>query len=120
MNDPADKVHLPPPEMCGYEVSKRGNVLTVLVRKKFDAENKGRGWAKPIIAAHPEELGSLVIDFGTNSIISSSVYAGLIELYQAFGSRCKDGVQLVNCSEAIVRALKMLHIDTFFQISEQS
>lgn len=110
---------LPRPEECGFEVSFEENNLVVKIRKRFDAENSGRSWAKPIIQAYPVPFTTLIIDFGTNQIISSSVYAGLIELYQSFHSRCEQGVHLRNCSEAIVRALKMLHIDSFFTVHEQ-
>ena len=111
---------LPAPEKCGFEVEFEDNNMIVKVRKRFDSENSGRSWAKPIIEAYPVPFTTLIIDFGTNQIISSSVYAGLIELYQSFNPRCEQGVHLRNCSDAIVRALKMLHIDSFFTVHEQA
>ncbi|NRA40156.1 MAG: hypothetical protein HRU15_18570, partial [Planctomycetes bacterium] len=78
-----------------------------------------RGWAQNIVKAFTVPFESVIIDFGRNEIISSTVYAGLIEIYQGFHTRCNDGIHLHNCSEPIARALKMLHIDSFFIISLQ-
>ena len=113
------KDKLPPPEACGYWANFEGNSLVINIRKTFDHENKGRSWAKPIIECFPAPFASLIVDFGTNKIISSSVYAGLVELYQAFHQRCEDGFHLRNCSPAIERAIKMLHLDSFFTITLQ-
>lgn len=110
---------LPDPSRCGYSVTFEENNMIIQIRKTFDAENKGRGWARTIVNAFTVPLESVIIDFGRNEIISSTVYAGLIEIYQGFNNRCESGIHLRNCSEPITRALKMLHIDTFFTIASQ-
>lgn len=112
-------IRLPPPEFCGFSAEFEDNNLVVHIRKAFDKENKGRGWARTVIEAYTMPLDSLIIDFGRNEIISSTVYAGLVEIYQGFNERCERGVHLRNCSDAIARALKMLHIDSFFTITLQ-
>jgi hypothetical protein len=107
---------LPPPELCGYQCQLDDDCLCILIRSRFDHENKGQPWAGEIITYYQQPLKRLEVDFIHCSIVSSTVFAGLIQLHQGFRDRCSDGIHLMNVGPQVQRSLQMLRIDSMFTI----
>ena len=114
-----DTNHLPDPKQCGFEIAFEDNHLVIHIRKTFDKENRGKDWAKIIVETFTVPYERIIIDFGRNSIVSTHIYPGLIELYQGFHDRSEEDLHIRNCSEPILHALQMFDLTQFFIISMQ-
>ncbi|MFW5830187.1 MAG: STAS domain-containing protein [Planctomycetota bacterium] len=107
---------LPTPEACGYACTRMEGVLRIRIRGRFDHENKGQPWAGEIINAIDGKLERVEVDFTHCQIVSSTVFAGLIQLHQGFRDKATEGVHLVNVGNQVRRSLQMLRIDSMFTI----
>ncbi|MFW5846191.1 MAG: hypothetical protein ACOCXJ_08185 [Planctomycetota bacterium] len=107
---------IPAPAFCGYHADLDGLVLRIRIRSTFDRENRGRPWANDIVNAFTMPLERLEVDFEHATIVSSTVFAGLVQLYQGFQGRVNDGVHLTHVGTQVLRSLKMLKLDPLFTI----
>ncbi len=107
----------PAPESCGFHVTITEDlVLQITLRSSFDSENKGRPWAGDIINAYNMPLLRIEVDFSHSKIVSSTVFAGLVQLYQGFQGKTTEGVHLLNVGTQVMRSLNMLKLDKIFTV----
>jgi anti-anti-sigma regulatory factor len=106
-----------PPESCGFHLEMTDDlVVRLTIRGTFDRENKGKPWASEVIEVYNEPILRLEVDFRHTIIVSSTVFAGLVQLYHGFHEKSAEGIYLTNVGTQVLRSLKMLKLDSLFTI----
>lgn len=96
-------------------LSKDG-VLTVLVRKEFDSGNVHQDWAQQVQIMHPGPYTSVVVDCSNCGLLSSTFFAGIMQLQQHYGAQGSAPLVLDRPDPRIVKNLQILRLHLFFNI----
>lgn len=92
------------------------NVLTVTVRKEFDAGNIHQDWAQSVQVMHPGPFAGVVFDLSQCGLVSSTFFAGLIQLHQHYAALGMPRLVIRHPDQRVSRNLKALRLDVLFKI----
>lgn len=90
--------------------------LTVTVRKEFDSGNVHQDWAQQVQMLHPGPFTRVVVDCSSCGLLSSTFFAGLMQLQQYYGGLGCPKLVLDRPDQRIVKNLQILRLNTFFDI----
>lgn len=109
---------MPPSESPrAYETtSQPGQPLTVVIRKEFDFGNLHQDWAQSIISMHPGPHPQVRFDLSRCGIVSSTFFAGLVQIVQNLGQNGKTPIVLVHPDPRLVKNLTILQLHRLFVI----
>jgi len=93
-----------------------GRVLTIVIRKEFDSAGLNQEWAAGILADFPGPLEEVVIDMSQIGLVSSTFYAGLIQLHAHYTTHGAGRLVLRKPDRRAERNLRVMRMDMFFTI----
>jgi len=91
-------------------------VLTVIVRKEFDSGNVHQDWAQQVQVLRPGPFSKVVVDCSACGLLSSTFFAGIMQLQQYYGANNGPRVILDRPDPRIVKNLQILRLHQFFTI----
>ncbi len=91
-------------------------VLTVTVRKDFDSGNVHQDWAQQVQVLHPGPFTKVVVDCSGCGLLSSTFFAGIMQLQQYYGEQGTERLVLDRPDARIVKNLQILRLNQFFHI----
>ena len=106
----------PDPVPRAFDVVRTGETLIVTIRKEFDFGNLHQDWAHAIVVQWPGPYREVHIDLGNCGLVSSTFFAGLIQLHHAYGAKGAQPLLLLKPDPRLVRNLTMLSLDKMFRI----
>jgi anti-anti-sigma regulatory factor len=93
-----------------------GRVLTIAVRKEFDAAGLSAGWAPELLAAHPGPVEEVVIDMSQIGLVSSTFFAGIMHLHAHYSTHGAGRLVVRRPDPRAERNLRVMRLDQFFTI----
>lgn len=106
-----------PDAVRAYDISTvPGESLTVAIRKEFDFGSLHQDWAQSIATQYPGPYRQVRIDLSLCGLVSSTFFAGVVQLHHAFNSTGATPLILVRPDPRLVRNLTMLRLDKLFII----
>ena len=99
-----------------FTVARAGDILTVTIRKEFDFGNLHQDWAHAIVVQWPGPYPQVHVDLSHCGLVSSTFFAGLIQLHHAYCTKGAQPLLLVKPDPRLVRNLTMLRLDKMFRI----
>jgi anti-anti-sigma regulatory factor len=106
-----------PDDLRAYDLGRdaAGN-LVISIRKEFDFGQLHQDWAQSITVQSPGPYPQVRIDLSRCGMVSSTFFAGLIQLHQTYNPDGKKPLVLVKPDPRLVRNLVMLRFDKLFVI----
>lgn len=98
------------------DAALKDGVLTVTVRKDFDSGNVHQDWAQQVQLLHPGPFTKVVVDCAASGLLSSTFFAGIMQLQQYYGQLGCPKLVLNRPDARIVKNLQILRLHTFFDI----
>lgn len=98
------------------DTAVKDGVLTVTVRKEFDSGNVHQDWAQQVQLLHPGPFAKVLIDCSACGLLSSTFFAGIMQLNQYYGEVGCPKLVLDRPDPRIVKNLQILRLHTFFDI----
>lgn len=92
------------------------DVLTVTVRKEFDAGNIHQDWAQSVQIMRPGPYAKVVFDLSLCGLVSSTFFAGLIQLHQHYTGQGVPPLTIHHPDPRVARNLKALRMESLFKI----
>ncbi len=105
---------LPDASDCGYRLSEEGSTLFITMDKRFDSLHRVDRWAQRLVNAAPPPYDEVRIDLSGFTLISSTIIAGLVYLYDRYANDGAGRIVLVNATERVKHCLQMTRLDNFF------
>jgi len=103
-----------------YDItSKPGESLTITIRKEFDFGSLHQDWAQSISAQYPGPFKQVRVDLSLCGLVSSTFFAGVVQLHHAFNPTGKTPLVLARPDPRLVRNLTMLRLDKLFVIESR-
>jgi len=99
-----------------FEIARSGDTLIVVIRKEFDFGNLHQDWAHSIVVQWPGPFREVHIDLSLCGLVSSTFFAGLIQLHHTYGAKGTLPLLLVKPDPRLLRNLTMLRLDKMFRI----
>jgi len=99
-----------------YDVARAGDVLTIIIRREFDFGSLSQDWAQTLSRQWPGPFREVRIDLAKCGLVSSTFFAGLIQLHHAWVGAGSQPLLLVQPDPRLVRNLVMLRLDKMFRI----
>jgi len=99
-----------------YVSKAEGDLLTITIRKEFDFGNLHQDWAQSVLTQHPGPFREVRLDLSACGLVSSTFFAGLIQLHHAYTSKGAQPLVLDRVDARVVRNLTMLHLAGMFTI----
>ena len=93
-----------------------GVVLTIVVRKEFDSAGLSPEWAAGLLAEFPGPVAEVVIDMSQIGLVSSTFYAGIIQLHAHYTTHGAGRLVLRKPDRRAERNLRVMRMDQFFTI----
>lgn len=92
----------------------------VTVYREFDEGLKREEWSQSVINHFGDipDLDAIEVDLGKCPIISSTVIAGLVHLYDHYGEKYPKGVVLRHCTSHVQRILQMMKLLPMFTLED--
>ncbi len=105
-----------PDILRAYDVAVDGPRLVITIRKEFDFGNLHQDWAHAITIQHPGPFSEVVIDLSRCGIVSSTFFAGLMQLHNRYVPAGTQPLVLVKPDNRVLRTLTMMRLDKLFTI----
>ncbi len=105
-----------PDILRAYDVAVTDNKLVITIRKEFDLGNLHQDWAHSIAVQHPGPFALVTIDLSRLGIVSSTFFAGLMQLNQHYNPDGAHRLVLDKPDNRVLRTLTMMRIDQLFTI----
>lgn len=105
----------------GLDLQISGNVATITIERTFDEGGKRDEWSQSILDLCDQSrhnVQQFVVDLGKCPIISSTVIAGLVHLYDHSNRHFDKPVTLRHCTNHVVRIMEMMHLKQFFEFTD--
>ncbi|TVR15183.1 MAG: hypothetical protein EA401_03220 [Planctomycetota bacterium] len=101
-------------------VDHQRNRAIITVYREFDEGLKREEWSQAVIdhLANAKNLDAVEVNLGKCPIISSTVIAGLVHLYDQYGETCPQGVILRHCTSHVQRILEMMKLLPMFSLED--
>jgi hypothetical protein len=91
-------------------------VLTIVIEREFDFGSLHQDWAVSILSQHPGPFSQVRMDMSKCGRVSSTFYAGLMQLHFAYNASGQSPVTLVKPDPRMVTNLKILHLEPYFVV----
>lgn len=105
-----------PDILRAYDVEVDGPRLVITIRKEFDFGNLHQDWAHAITVQHPGPFEEVVVDLSRTGIVSSTFFAGLMQLHNFYHAKGAKPLVLVKPDNRVLRTLTMMRLDKLFTI----
>ncbi len=105
-----------PDILRAYDVTVTDGRLLITIRKEFDLGNLHQDWAHSIAVQHPGPFAQVIIDLSRLGIVSSTFFAGLMQLNQHYNTDGAKRLVLDKPDNRVLRTLTMMRIDQLFII----
>lgn len=106
------------PELRAYTAQAAEGTLSITIEKEFDFGALSQDWAHSIITQHPGPFKEVRIDMSKCARVSSTFYAGLMQMHGIYTSKGARPLVLVKPDRRMMANLKILHLDQFFFVVE--
>lgn len=104
-----------PPRAFDTEIA--AGRLVVRIRREFDFGNLHRDWAHNVVVSHPGPYTRVVLDMSLCGLVSSTFFAGLIQLHQHYVAKMGLPPLLLHRPDPrVLRNLEILHFDELFEV----
>lgn len=90
--------------------------LTITVHREFDSGNVHQDWAQQVQVLHPGPFARIVVDCSGCGLLSSTFFAGIMQLQQHYGAQGCPKLVLDRPDPRIVKNLSILRLASFFDI----
>ncbi|MBA2480541.1 MAG: STAS domain-containing protein [Planctomycetes bacterium] len=105
-----------PDILRAYDVQIDGQRLVITIRKEFDFGNLHQDWAHAITVQHPGPFTEVVVDLSRCGIVSSTFFAGLMQLHNFYKKADGKPLVLAKPDNRVLRTLTMMRLDQLFTI----
>lgn len=112
----AESGRAPPSPNRAVDTVVVDGVLTITVRKDFDAGNIHQDWAQSVQIMHPGPYTKVVFDLAQCGLVSSTFFAGLIQLHQHYTGQEVPPPTIHHPDPRVARNLKALRLESLFKI----
>jgi hypothetical protein len=99
-----------------FTASAKDGVLTIVIEREFDMGSLHQDWAVSILSMHPGPFSKVRMDMTKCGRVSSTFYAGLMQLHFAYNASGQSPITLVKPAASMVANLKILHLQSYFVI----
>jgi len=106
----------PEQHLRAYDLLVAGETLTITIRKEFDFGSLHQDWAHHILRQHPGPFTAVEVDMSHVGLVSSTFFAGLMQLHFSYSIDGSQPVRLVKPDVRVVRNLKIMRMDTLVAI----
>jgi hypothetical protein len=103
-------------ELRPFTAKATDGVLTVVIEREFDFGSLHQDWAVSILTMHPGPFSKVRMDLTKCGRVSSTFYAGLMQLHFAYNASGSSPITLVKPDSRMVTNLKILHLEPYFSI----
>ena len=104
------------PQIKPYETSVKDGSLTITIRKEFDFGALHQSWAHAIITLHPGPYSIVKLDMSQCGLVSSTFFAGLMQLHFHYNPEGKTPVELYHPDPRALRNLQIMRMDGLFGV----
>ncbi len=91
-------------------------VMSITVGKDFDSGNVHQDWAQQVQVMRPGPFGKVVIDCSACGLLSSTFFAGIMQLHMFYTGQGIPPIVLDRPDPRIVKNLQLLRLHTYFTI----
>jgi hypothetical protein len=91
-------------------------VLNIVIEREFDVGSLHQDWAVSILSKHPGPFAKVRLDMTKCGRVSSTFYAGLMQLHFAFNVSGTNPIVLLKPDARVISNLKILHLESYFSI----
>ncbi len=105
-----------PDILRAYDVQVDGPRLLITIRKEFDFGNLHQDWAHAVTVQHPGPFSEVIIDLARCGIVSSTFFAGLMQLHNFYKKADGKPLVLAKPDNRVLRTLTMMRLDQLFTI----
>ena len=92
------------------------DVLRITVRKEFDSGNVHQDWAQSVQVMRPGPYARVVVDCSQCGLLSSTFFAGIMQLQQHYGAQGMPKLVLEKPDPRLVKNMQILRLATYFEI----
>ena len=103
------------PSFNGLDVQVKGKSGIIIIERNFDEGENRDQWSQFIVSTlTAQSVEMLEVDLGKCPIISSTVIAGLVHLYDFTNKTSGTKVTLRHCTKHVKSILDMMKLSDFF------
>ncbi len=106
----------PDPLLRAYDTIVTPGRLQVVIRKEFDFGSLHQDWAHHITVQHPGPFQTVEIDMSHVGLVSSTFFAGLMQLHFHYTGAGSEPVRLVKPDVRVLRNLKIMRMDSLLTV----
>jgi anti-anti-sigma regulatory factor len=105
-----------PHQQRTVDVEIQDGRLLLTPGRDFDENAQHVDWAQQIIRSSPGPFSAVIIDLGNRPMISSTFFAGMLQLIDHYQSDTLQRLELHGVSSRIVRTIEMMNMSDAFSI----
>jgi hypothetical protein len=105
-------------QINAFDVRVDKEVLVIDLRSGFDFGGLHAHWAQNFIVLHPGPFREIRFDLSRCVDISSTLFAGLLQLQQHYSAQKTESFVLLNPGTRVLKNLNMLRVDKMFIIRQ--
>lgn len=106
----------PEADLRPFTSSAKDGVLTIVIEREFDFGSLHQDWAVSILSRHPGPFAKVLMDMTKCGRVSSTFYAGLMQLHFAYNASGSNPITLVKPDPRMLTNLRILHLEQYFVI----
>lgn len=106
----------PETDLRPFTSSAKDGVLTIVIEREFDFGSLHQDWAVSILSRHPGPFTKVLMDMTKCGRVSSTFYAGLMQLHFAYNTSGNSPITLIKPDPRMLTNLKILHLEPYFVI----
>lgn len=99
-----------------FTAKAKDGVLTIVIEREFDFGSLHQDWAVSILTLNPGPFKEVRMDMSKCGRVSSTFYAGLMQLHFAYNASGAHPLILVKPDPRMVANLKILHLEGYFRV----
>lgn len=99
-----------------FSSKAKDGVLDIVIEREFDFGSLHQDWAVTILTMHPGPFTRVRMDMTKCGRVSSTFYAGLMQLHFAYNASGASPITLVKPDPRMVTNLKILHLEPYFVV----
>jgi hypothetical protein len=103
-------------ELRAFTSRATDGILAITIEREFDFGNLHQDWAQSIITRHPGPFQEVRVDMTKCGRVSSTFYAGLMQLHFAFNTSGTRPLVLIKPDPRMLANLRILHLEQYFHI----
>lgn len=99
-----------------YTSKAKDGVLDIVIERGFDFGSLHQDWAISVLGQHPGPFTQVRVDMTRCGRISSTFYAGLMQLHFAYNANGSTPIKLVKPDPCMVTNLRLLRLESCFLV----